>query len=215
MDVRLYNESVITICGPSASGKSVFVQNLVANRGAMFREPVNNVHWFFAITPPPVVKSEKIHLHAGRLTPGWSNVIQPKDIVIIDDLMDTADSDAGRELTNAFTRLAHHRPCTLVYITQNLFSANSRDNRTRNLNSHYLVLMNNPRDALQIAHISRQMFPTSREFLVNVYRHVTQNKAYSYLFLDFRQETPSQLRVRTGIFPKEVYRIYINNATGV
>lgn len=203
MNLTLETESVMTVCGPSGSGKTVFVEKLIKHRTQIFRNKIKSVHWFFGIVPPS--KLEGITLHQG-LQDGWTDLIKPYDMVIIDDLF--VESGSNKELTNAFTRLAHHRPCFLVYLTQNLFHK-SGDSRTRNLNTHYLVLMKNPRDAQQISYISRQMYPGSN-FLVEVFRDVTEDTPFSYVLLDFRQTTPSSLRVRTGIFPGEIYKVYIN-----
>lgn len=207
MDVRFQNESVFTISGPSGSGKTVLVQKLIKHRQEMFRHKINQVHWFYGIIAPRNLDAH-IKTHKG-LADGWSDMIKPFDMVILDDLF--VEATNNKEVTNAFTRLAHHRPCTMIYITQNIFHQ-SRDSRTRNLNTHYLIAMKNPRDQLQISTISRQMFPGNHRFLVDVYSDVTNDDEapYSYLLLDFRQETPSTLRVRTGIFPGEIYKVFIN-----
>lgn len=208
LDARLFNESVFVICGPSSSGKTVFTEKLIRFRQSLFRDRVNDIHWFYGEVPPKLTDIT-IKVTKG-LADGWSNKIQAYDMVIIDDLF--VESSCSKEVTNAFTRLAHHRPCSLIYITQNLFHK-STDSRTRNLNCHYLIIMRNPRDGTQINHISRQMFPNNSSALSQVFRCVTQDEAFSYLFLDFRQETPHTLRVRSHIFPGEENAVYIINNT--
>ena len=145
-------------------------------------------------SPPPGVHAVK------GLVEGWSDLVNPYDMVVIDDLL--IETAGSKSLTAAFTRLAHHKPCTLVYITQNLFHK-SADSRTRTLNMHYLVLMKNPRDATQVAHLARQMYPKSSNALVGAYQSVTSSTPYSYLLFDFHQETPPSLRIRTKIFPTD------------
>ena len=109
----------------------------------LLRERVNKTHWFYGIVKPNV---KNVVFHKG-LEPNWSDIITKSDIVVIDDLF--VEGAKNDELTNAFTRLAHHRGCTLLYITQNLFQQ-SRESRTRALNTQNLDLMKNPRDQLQI-----------------------------------------------------------------
>jgi len=155
------------------------------------------VKWYYSGdggSPPPGVHAVK------GLVEGWSDLVNPYDMVVIDDLL--IETAGSKSLTAAFTRLAHHKPCTLVYITQNLFHK-SADSRTRTLNMHYLVLMKNPRDATQVAHLARQMYPKSSNALVGAYQSVTSNTPYSYLLFDFHQETPPSLRIRTKIFPTD------------
>lgn len=207
MDVRFKNDSVFMVAGPSSSGKTVFVQKLLQHSNTLFKNKINNIHWYYGIIPPPSMMELQIRLHQG-LSEGWSEIIEPMDVIVLDDLF--VEAGNNKEVTNAFTRLAHHKPCTLIYITQNVFHRGN-DARTRSLNTHYLVLMKNPRDASQISYLARQMYPKNSKFLTDVYRDVCDNEAFSYILLDFHQETPSKLRVRSNIFPGEAYSVYVNN----
>jgi len=206
MDIRFKNESVIAVAGPSTSGKTVFVTRLIQYKKQLFRKPITGVKWFYSPEggpPPSGVTAIK------GMSDQWTDFINPWDIVVIDDLL--IETASNKLLTAAFTRLAHHKPCTLVYITQNLFHK-AADARTRSLNMHYLVMMKNPRDATQISHIARQMYPNASEALVEVYRSVTANSPYSYLLIDFHQDTPTELRIRTNIFPDdENHPVFIIN----
>lgn len=206
--MRFENDSVFVISGPSSSGKTYFVRNLITHAKVLFKHKINRFLWFYGIVPPAGVKN--VILHKG-LTDNWSDKIKPYDFVVIDDLF---MEGGNNEVTNAFTRLANHKPCTLVYITQNLFQK-SQDSRTRSLNTHYLVMMKNPRDKTQISSLARQMYPGSSGFLLDAFNDVTSKKPFSYLLMDFRQQTPENLRVRTGIFPGDKYIVFINNAEGV
>jgi len=205
MDIRFKNESVFVVAGPSSSGKTVFVTRLICHRKDLFRKPVNDIKWFYSGEggqPPSGVQGIK------GLPDNWTKFVDSWDIVVIDDLL--IETASNKLLTAAFTRLAHHKPCTLIYITQNLFHR-SADSRTRSLNMHYLVLMKNPRDATQISHLAQQMYPKSSHSLVEVYRAVT-SEPYSYLFIDFHQDTPSEIRIRTNIFPDDSeHPVYIIN----
>lgn len=197
MDIRFKNESVFVIAGPSSSGKTVFVTHLIKYRSQLFRNAIPAVKWFHSAegghAPSNVVAIK-------GLPANWTEHVAPWDMVVIDDLL--IETESNKLLTAAFTRLAHHKPCTLVYITQNLFHK-SADSRTRSLNMHYLVLMKNPRDATQVSHIARQMYPKASDALVQVYQSVTASTPYSYLLFDFHQETPPEVRIRTNIFPSD------------
>ena len=73
-----------------------------------------------------------------------------------------------------------------------------------NLNSHYIVLFKNPRDAAQIQYLGRQMYPnkSGSKFLAEAFKDAT-SRPYGYLLLDFKADTDEQLRVRTNIFPDD------------
>lgn len=200
MDIRFKNASVFVVAGPSSSGKTVFVSKLIKYKKFLFQYDIPSVKWFYSGVggqPPEGVVGIKVESPGQGLPEDWVDLIKPWDMAVFDDLlMETA---ADKSLTAAFTRLAHHKPCTLVYITQNLFHK-SADARTRSLNMHYLVLMKNPRDASQIGHIARQMYPGNAEALIKAYQQATHSTPYSYILIDFHQDTPAELRIRTNIF---------------
>ena len=62
-----------------------------------------------------------------------------------------------------------------------------------------MILFKNPKDASQIQHLARQMYPKDPEYLVQVYERVMTLGPYSYLFIDLRQETPGNMRLRANI----------------
>ena len=66
-----------------------------------------------------------------------------------------------------------------------------------------MVVFNNPRDTSQITHLAKQMYPGKVTF-----ENVTK---VPYGYLDLKQETPEQLRLRTSIFPDDgVQYVYIS-----
>ena len=111
-------------------------------------------------------------------------------------------------VTALFTKLVHHRKLFVINIKQNFFQ-NSKETRTRRLNTQYVVMFKNPSDVTQIHVIGRQMYHGNPNFLSSVNRKATK-KPHSYLFLDLRQETPEDFRVRSNIlrheFPMKVYK---------
>jgi hypothetical protein len=110
-------------------------------------------------------------------------------------------------ITNLFTKLVHHKKLFVINITQNFF-LQTKDNRTRRLNTQYSAIFKNPSDATQIAVIGRQMFPQNPLFLSHVYSKATK-RPHGYVFIDWRQETPDDFRIRSHLLRKEFpMRIY-------
>ena len=68
-----------------------------------------------------------------------------------------------------------------------------------------MVLFKNPRDASQIQHLARQIYPKDLEYLVQVYEKVMTLGLYSYLFIDFKQETPDNMRLRASLLEDQQY----------
>lgn len=121
---------------------------------------------------------------------------EENSLLIIDDLGNEACND--KRVSDLFTKKSHHNGLGVILILQNLFNP-GKYTRTITQNAQYLVFFKNPRDLTTIHFLSRQMAPNSSRYIIDAYNHATRN-AYGYLFLDFTQETPDQLRVRTDIF---------------
>jgi hypothetical protein len=85
-----------------------------------------------------------------------------------------------------------------MVLTQNIFNK-GKHSRTISLNSHYLVLFKNPRDATQISFLARQMYPKNSKFLEEAYFDATKDP-YEYLLIDLKQTTPNEYRVQSNIF---------------
>ena len=76
------------------------------------------------------------------------------------------------------------------------------------LNSHYIVLFKNARDATQVANLPRQMYPGKIAFMIEALKNAT-SAPYGYLLIDLKQETDDKLRLRTGILPRDVQYVYL------
>ena len=124
-------------------------------------------------------------------------------LVILDDLMSEADD----RVSKLFTKGSHHRNLSVMFIVQNLFGKN-KEQRTISLNSHYLMIFKNPRDASQITHLAKQMYPGKLQYVQESFKDAT-SRPHGYLLLDLRQDTPDHLRLRTNIFPPEQQVVYV------
>ena len=87
--------------------------------------------------------------------------------MVLDDLIDSVSSD--KEMEKLFVLGAHHRRLIVIYINQNVYCKGSKS-RTISLNTHFMVLMKNPRSLSQIICLSRQVFPGKSSLLVDAYQ---------------------------------------------
>ena len=72
-------------------------------------------------------------------------------------------------VVDVFTKISHHRNLSVVYLTQNIFYKN-KQTRTLSLNSNYIVLFRNARDATQVSNLARLMYPGNRAFMIEAYK---------------------------------------------
>ena len=108
-------------------------------------------------------------------------------------------SQIDDRVENIFTKLSHHKSVSVLFLTQNLFFK-SKQTRTISLNSHYIVVFKNARDAMQISNLARQMYPGNSKFMVEAFKDATSGP-YGYLLIDMKPYTEEAYRLRTNIFP--------------
>jgi len=210
MDLRLKNESVMQVVGPSGSGKTMFVTQILQPNSDYFKSPIKKIYWLRGIgdeSGETDINLKQLHNieFLNGFEKGWMEKPQKGDVIVIDDLFVEATKE--KNFNNLFTKIARHREVTVIFITQNMFHQGGQ-HRTRNLNVHYLVLFKNPRDNTIINFIAQQAYPNNRKFLVDAFEDAVQDKPHGYLFIDFTQDCPEELRVRTNLFDSKGIIVY-------
>lgn len=184
------------IAGPSGCGKTQLVLRLIKHADEMISPRPTKIIWCYGIYQREFDKWPNVEFREGL--PSSAADIESGSLLIIDDLMAETDS----RITEIFTKASHHRSISCCYLTQNIYYA-GKHNRTMNLNTHYLFLFKNPRDATQIQCLSRQMYPYTPRLLEEAFRDATSNKSFEYLFVDLKSDTDDKMRIRSRIFPDD------------
>jgi len=197
---KLLNNTCFQIVGPSGSGKTHFVCKLLQHN-TLFVNKFKNIYWHqggggeAGLTGKELCKLKHIKFIKG-FDKNWSKRLTKGDVIVIDDLYQESNKEA--DFNNLFTKISRHGEVTVIFITQNLFHQGGQ-HRTRNLNVQYLVLFKNPRDGTVVDFVARQAFPNNRKYLLDAFKDATQIP-HGYLFIDFTQQCPDDIRVRTNIF---------------
>jgi hypothetical protein len=184
------------VAGATMTGKTEYVARIIKNREDMIVPPVQRVIYSYKKWQPAYEKmDDKVEFVQGmnfELNRAFPTLL------VVDDQMATA----GDKLTELFTVSAHHENCSTLFITQNIFFQNKAF-RTASLNSQYLILFKNPRDASQIMHLARQMYPSHKaKTMIKAYENAT-SIPYGTLVVDLKPDTPSALRLRSNVLPDE------------
>ena len=205
MDFRFECNKTLAIVGPSHCGKTIFTLQFLDKRHELFKQPINRVVWCYGIHQPPLIQQlrERNFVINDGILP--VDEIQANDIIVLDDLLN--QSTNSKNVTDMFTRAAHHKPCFIIFIMQNLFPP-GKEARTRSLNTHYYVIFKNPRDQSQFNTFARQVMPKKSQALINVFAKAT-SEPYRYLFLDFTQQCPDDFRFRANILSNhiDIYKV--------
>jgi hypothetical protein len=199
--------TTIVLAGPTQCGKTHFL--ITAIRKQCFKPEPQRIVWVYgemqsayeelvrdAPVPIQFIKGFTTELYE-TFDPGVRNLL------ILDDQMENkaVHKRGDNSVTKFFTQGSHHRNLTVVYIVQNLFNQDA-SLRTISLNTHYMVLFKNPRDATQIRTLSQQMYPENSRMLIDAYRDAT-SQPYGYLLLNLRPDACDALRILTDVFDKQ------------
>jgi hypothetical protein len=202
MDPRWKHPFTAIVSGPTGSGKTVFTFRFIREAANMISPPVEKIMYCYGEYQPVFNEYPDVIFHEGL--PDISQFDgQHKILLILDDLM----SETNDSVEGIFTKVSHHRNVSVIYLTQNLFYK-SKQTRTMSLNAHYIVLFKNPRDAMQVSTLARQMYPGQNKFLVEAFKNATE-KPFGYLLLDLKPDMDEKYRIRTNIFPEERQYVYV------
>jgi len=196
--------SNLLIAAASQSGKTHFTIELVRHSQTLFQPPPEKILWCYSMFQESYRQlSDIVHFTDSLPTPE-SFTGKERTLLILDDMM----HEVGPQLEQLFTKTSHHKNLSVIYITQNLFF--SPKQRTLSLNSHYIILFKNVRDASQISIIARQMHTTKNgsRHMIEAYNDAT-NVRYGYLVMDLRPETEDKFRLRTNILPGQDTYVYV------
>ena len=198
---RLDHPFSMVVSGPSNSGKSFFVSNLIRNADKIFSVKMDNLVYIYSCWQPlfdELLKIRPINFIQGLPASLADDSILPvtaNNLLIIDDLMNDASSNI--EVQNVFTQYVHHRNLSCIYLMQNLF-VQGKTSRTISLNTNYMVIFKNSRDNYQISLLARQIYPGNARYFLEAFREAT-SRPYGYLLVDYKALTPDCFRLRTDI----------------
>ena len=198
--------STFIISGPSGSGKSSLLFNILKNINIMFNKPVNKIYYFYSVWQDLFNENTSDKIQYIQKIPDEKFINEISDghhkILIIDDLQISALNNDF--IANLFTRESHHRNLSIFLILQNLFHQ-GKYARDISLNTHYFILFRNPRDKNQIKILGNQL--GIKEKLERAYNMATE-RTYSYLMVDLSPRSESQYMLSGNILPDEYTVIY-------
>jgi len=200
--------TTITLSGTTGSGKTTLLFNILQHKDQLFTTAAHKVLYCYGVWQSLFDIKEKeldIDFHEGVPTEETINNFADgkHNIIIVDDLMEQVVKN--QQIQHLFTRGSHHRNLTVIYLNQNMFSQ-GKYARTMNLNTHYMILLKNPRDLSQIAILGRQI--GLGKTLVEAYKDCIA-QPYGYLVIDLSPHNEDCYQLKTNIFPGQDTIVYI------
>jgi len=152
---QLKHPALMTIVGPTCSGKSTFTIELIRKRNEIFDKPIDKVIYVYTEHQNifDELQSEDKDIVFTKNLEEVENILGQNSLIIFDDLMVTFSKNT-EYIEDWFVRKAHHRSCSVVCILQNL---NPKNMRNVTLNTIYLVYFKQPRDTSVLSLLDRQI----------------------------------------------------------
>ena len=180
-----------------------------------FREQIvqpfpTRIIWVFSEWQPDYEQAMALYIHF-EFVRGWTDELyesrrpDEKNLLIIDDQM--AEAGDNKTLANLFTKGAHHKNLTVMYLVQNVYNK-TRNQRTVSLNTHYNVVFRNEREASQFRAFAYQMHPNDAKWLLDAFE-VAIKEPFRYLVLDHHLTSNRDMRVITNILQNKTLTVYI------
>ena len=149
--------------GPTSCGKTVFTSKFIKHVNQLVKPTIQEIIFCYAIWQPEYTKmqiqNERIKFIKGL--PDFEQLsLGVRRLVVIDDMI----SELNSQIETMFIRGSHHLSISLMLICQNVFSR-VKMFRNLSLNAHYIVCFKQPRDASQILHLARQIYPRNVKFV--------------------------------------------------
>jgi len=196
------------IAGPTQSGKTHLVYDILRYNQIIISPSITKIYYYYSTWQEFYNTFSSINPNVVFIQ-GLPDISEfsslDNNLIILDDLM--SECEKNLSVLNLFTIDSHHKNISVIFITQNLFSQ-GKYSRTISLNSHYLIIFNNPRDKSQINTISRQLFPNKHSFFIEAFEDCVEKKSFGYIFVDLKQTTEGRNRVQTNIIPGKQRIIY-------
>ena len=182
------------VVGPTMSGKTDFVLQLIAEAGSQFNPPPNRIVYAYGAWQDVFKRIKNVEFVEGL--DGLKNIVfsrHQNNLLILDDLMSEVAKD--EDSSTLFTRDMHHRNVSVIFIAQNLYKQ-GKSMRDIALNCQVFILFKSPRDVHQIKVLGRQM---GIEHLEKAYQKAVEKK-FGYLVINMQPRTADEYRLQSDIF---------------
>jgi hypothetical protein len=214
---KLKHPCTVIVAGPTASGKTVLVVEILLHNRFTFNRLRENgqpnsrrpehVVWVYGQQQNLIDTMKEISRFDKKLMPSIeflskydSSIIKSFDkdennVLVLDDQMEELKDDP--QLSKLFTQVSHHKNVTVIMLLQNLFEK-GKEMRTVTSNAHYIITMRNPRDSGIMRSILMQMSPLGWRWMLGAYEDATR-KGFAHCMIDMRSPTPDCNRIVSSV----------------
>jgi hypothetical protein len=201
---RFSDPTTCSVIGPTYSGKTLAVLEIIKYKKELFNNEPKRVIWFYGAYNSIFDRFKgSIEFIEGLDTLPDLETNGEHALVVVDDLM----GEINKELSLAFTQKAHHENFSIFYLTQVLYQKNPIA-RVISLNSHYLLVFKSFRDQSSLSRLGSQLFPGTKNIFFDLYKMLT-HQPYSYCVINLHpSQSGTSAGVHRGILPYEIENVF-------
>ena len=202
-DLKLIHPFSLIISGPTASGKSTLLFQILENLHQNTKPAIQKVVFIYGVYQE-VYKNYPNIFFTDDLDYMDVNTDIPT-LIVLDDVMSSINS--SKKLEELFTRGVHHRKVSVVLTLQNLFYHGSVMKTLRD-NAMYIILTKHIQDVSKLNTFARQLEQKNSNYFKDSYQDAVSKK-YGYIACDLHPHSD----LRDGAF-KIKYRSLIHKPEG-
>ena len=205
-DFNFRHKFSLLVVGPTQSGKTYFVQQILENNRIVYEEQKSiRIFWYYNQWQECYEKLKKSLGKSIRFERGVPELsenlceinLRYNNIIILDDLM--AEATDSPVVSRLFTQ-GRHRNASVILLLQNMHMfPKGKYNTDISRNAQYLALFRSPGHRKQIGIIGERMFDKNRVHFINAYYKETE-KPYGYLLVDNKPGTPADNQILADLF---------------
>jgi hypothetical protein len=195
-DTRLHHPFTALISGKSMSGKSSFLEKLLANYKLYINGSFQRIIYLYGVFSENyrLLKEKVPIIEFINGIPKLESLGSLTDtLLVIDDL--THEALSNKDICNLFIRGSHHQRVSVFLITHHLFPK-ERLAREITLNSTYIFILRSCKDALSISIFALHAFGSNRKFFIEAFDRLSKENPFNPVLFDCHYLTPDYLRVR-------------------
>lgn len=192
------------LSGPSGSGKTTILLKILQNAKTMIHPSPKEILYCYGQFSDTVTKVENMGIKVYQGVPSEEE-LSVYDIPLFLILDDCQQIITEERLSSLFTKETHHNSIGCLITVQNLFDKKLKAARS---NAHYYILTRSPSAQLSVRNLGCQLFPSNLSFFMDSYKKATKEN-FGYLMIDLHPSSPTDLRLRTNIFPPEEVTVYL------
>ena len=201
--VCFYTPCVITLVGPSNTGKSVLLAGILEKQDTIFEHKPKKIIFVYSEWQDLYEKisaNKKINIRFVReLDETICDEFDKNEhtLLICDDFqMQIRENPLIARLC---VQMSHHRNVTLILVLQNYFFGSKSSDLDIRRSTQYCVFTKSLQDMQMIRAFAVKTFPNKVKEFMEIYNDAVTTKKYGHLLIDSHMQTPQNLRLRANI----------------